>query len=170
MAQRVSRLLICFLMVGIAVGGTSVGILLKIMSRIEVNGDRFKHPYFTTFWFFFGQAFWLVIYYIEQCWLRIKYGKDKTQHPKLKVAIDEGRQVHSSPFLFLLPALLDATRNLLFIISITFVPASVSNMMGALVVVVTTLLVSFTFWPHLITLFLNLNYPLRTINSRSAYF
>lgn len=118
-------------MAGLTIGGTIVGILLKIMSNMEIEGVRFKHPYFITMFFFLGQSLSLVLYKL-----------DPTKKVTEAKAAADGLRVDTSPFLFLIPALLDALRNLLFIIGVMFVPASVSNMMGALLVVVTTLLVS----------------------------
>lgn len=143
MAGEISSVTTYIIMAGIALGGTVVGILLKIMSKVEAQGDRFKHPYFTTMFFFLGESLCLAFYFIEVYQLKRKYGSDITKHPKIVEAIEQGLEVRSSPFKFIIPALLDASRNLLFLIAIIYVPASVSNMMGALIVVITTLLVSF---------------------------
>ena len=138
---EVSKLTTYAVMVLIAIGGTVVGILLKIMSKVEAQGATFKHPYFTTMVFFIGEAFCLLLYKIEMWQNRRKYGDDPREYPKIQEAIEDELEIESSPFLFIIPALLDATRNVLFLIAIIFVPASVSNMMGALIVVITTVLV-----------------------------
>lgn len=112
------------------------------MSRIEVNGSQFKHPYFTTVFFFVGEALCIILYFIDEYKLKKKYGDDNKNYPEIQEALDRGLQINSSPIKFVIPAFLDCFRSILFLIAIIFVPASVSNMMGALIVVITTLLVS----------------------------
>lgn len=126
----------------IAVGGTVIGILLKIMSRITIDGERFKHPYFTSIVLFSGQALCLILYKFELRKLKKQYGDDLSDYPPIQEAIEKNMDVNPSPFLFIVPALSDSIRSILFLIAIIFVPASVSNMMGALIVVITTILVS----------------------------
>ena len=119
------------IMAGVMLGGTIVGILLKILSRYEVDGQPFKHPFFITLFFFIGEALWLLLYMF-----------DPKKEIKQQQAMAKGLNTNSSLLIFVIPAILDAIRSLLFISGVMFVPASVSNMMGALVVVMTTLLVS----------------------------
>ncbi len=142
MATRISGLQSKGVMAGLTIGGTIVGILLKIMSRVEVDNNQFKHPYFTTMFFFIGQAMCLFLYHF-----------DPRKNTEKERAAAKGLRVNTSPFLFIIPAILDAIRNLLFIVGVMFVPASVSNMMGALVVVITTFLVSYFFSLYIITAF-----------------
>ncbi|CAI2368722.1 unnamed protein product [Moneuplotes crassus] len=130
MTQNISALKTNGIMGGLIIGSTIVGILLKIISRYTVDGKQFKHPYFITMTFFLGEALCLLFYHL-----------DPRKNTEKERALSKGLRVNSSPFLFIIPALLDALRNLLFIIGVMFVPASVSNMMGALVVVLTTILV-----------------------------
>ncbi|CAI2371278.1 unnamed protein product [Moneuplotes crassus] len=128
--------LFCVLMI---LSTSSQGILLKLQSNVTVDGSRFEHPFFLTLIIFMGESLCIFLYLLEKAYLAYRYGRADLS-PEMIEAQNKGKRTDINPLLMAIPMLCDSTATPLYMLAYINIPASIGQMMSALVIFVVALL------------------------------
>ncbi|CAI2371437.1 unnamed protein product [Moneuplotes crassus] len=127
---------ICGMMI---ISASSQGILLKLQSTVSLGGSKFEHPFFLTFIVFLANSLCILLYLLEKAYLTLKYGSIE-QSPEMIEAKLKGKRIDMNPLMMAIPMLCDSIANPLYMIAYINIPASIAQMMSALVIFVVALL------------------------------
>lgn len=139
MAEHINPLVLYILMAAMVLSGAGLGIVLKLMNNVNVEGQYFEHPFFQCLIMFIGESLCIFMYLIEKQALKRKYGSIEAS-PGMQHAIKTGMKTKINPLLLAIPMLCDAAASTLLLIAYINIPASIAQMMGGFVVFIVAIL------------------------------
>lgn len=126
-------------MAAMVLSGACLGVVLKLMNNVNVDGVYFEHPFFLVLIMFIGESLCIFLYLIEKRSLTKKYGSIAAS-PGMQHAVKTGMKTKINPLLLAIPMLCDSGATTLLMIAYINIPASIAQMMGGFVVFIVAIL------------------------------
>lgn len=116
-----------------------LGVMLKMMDMVEIDGQEFEHPFFQSLIMFVGESLCIFVYLFQKYRTVKEYGSVQAS-PGMRKAVQEGMKTDINPLMFAIPMFCDATASTLLLIAYINVSASIVQMMGGLIVFVVAIM------------------------------
>ncbi|CAI2370233.1 unnamed protein product [Moneuplotes crassus] len=135
MAETISPYKLWTLIGLLLLSSSLLGIMLKMMDMVEVDGKEFEHPFFQSLIMFVGESLCILVYLFQKYRTVKEYGSVQAS-PGMRQAVQEGMKTDINPLMFAIPMLCDAAASTLLLIGYINIPASIVQMMGGFIVLV----------------------------------
>ena len=139
MAEKISSIVLNILIFLMLASSSVLGIMIKLMDSVEVNGETFEHPFVQSFIMFMGESLCIFVYLYQKYRIVQEYGSVMAS-PGMRKAVEEGMKTDINPLLFAIPMLCDASASTLLLIGYINIPASIVMMLGGFIVLIVAIM------------------------------